>query len=75
VRIRLPNTGASARVALVSSSAETVERLFAEESGRAIASLIRLLGDFDLAEEAVQDAFVVALQVSQWPMGKSESLS
>ncbi|HMC49789.1 MAG TPA: sigma factor, partial [Solirubrobacterales bacterium] len=39
--------------------------MFREESGRAIASLIRVLGDFDLAEEAVQDAFVVALQV--WP--------
>ncbi|TML75017.1 MAG: RNA polymerase sigma factor [Actinobacteria bacterium] len=39
--------------------------MFREESGRAVASLIRVLGDFDLAEEAVQDAFVVALQV--WP--------
>ncbi len=51
--------------ATVSASAETVERLFREESGRAIASLIRVLGDFDLAEEAMQDAFVVALEV--WP--------
>jgi RNA polymerase sigma-70 factor, ECF subfamily len=39
--------------------------LFREESGRAVATLIRVLGDFDLAEEAVQDAFVVALEV--WP--------
>jgi len=39
--------------------------LFREESGRAVAALIRVLGDFDLAEEAVQDAFLVALEV--WP--------
>jgi RNA polymerase sigma-70 factor (ECF subfamily) len=42
-----------------------VERAFREESGRAIASLIRVLGDFDLAEDAVADAFVVALE--RWP--------
>jgi RNA polymerase sigma-70 factor (ECF subfamily) len=42
-----------------------VDRLFRQESGRAVATLIRVLGDFDLAEEAVQDAFVVALQ--RWP--------
>ena len=42
-----------------------VERVFREESGKARASLIRALGDIDLAEEAVQDAFVVALE--QWP--------
>jgi RNA polymerase sigma-70 factor, ECF subfamily len=42
-----------------------VDRLFREESGRAIATLIRLTGDFDLAEEAVQEAFVVALE--RWP--------
>jgi RNA polymerase sigma-70 factor, ECF subfamily len=44
---------------------ETVGRLFREESGRAVATLIRVLGDFDLAEEAVQDAFVTALET--WP--------
>jgi RNA polymerase sigma-70 factor, ECF subfamily len=42
-----------------------IERVFRAESGRAVASLVRLLGDIDLAEEAVQDAFVVALQ--RWP--------
>ncbi|HMG43961.1 MAG TPA: RNA polymerase sigma factor [Acidimicrobiales bacterium] len=42
-----------------------VERVFRSESGRAVASLIRLLGDIDLAEEAVQDAFVTAIQ--RWP--------
>ena len=42
-----------------------VERTFREESGRALATLIRILGDFDLAEEAVQDAFVTAIE--RWP--------
>ena len=42
-----------------------VDRLFREESGRAVATLIRVLGDFDLAEEAVQDAFISALET--WP--------
>ena len=42
-----------------------VDRLFREESGRAVATLIRVLGDFDPAEEAVQEAFVVALE--RWP--------
>ncbi|GAA4528884.1 RNA polymerase sigma factor [Nonomuraea ferruginea] len=42
-----------------------VERVFAEEYGRAVAVLTRILGDIDLAEEAVQDAFAVA--VRRWP--------
>jgi len=42
-----------------------VDRLFREESGRVVATLIRVLGDFDLAEEAVQEAFVTALET--WP--------
>jgi RNA polymerase sigma-70 factor (ECF subfamily) len=37
-------------------------RLFREESGRILASLIRLLGDFDRAEEAMQEAFAVAAE-------------
>src|SRR6266571_9235591 len=44
---------------------EAVSRLYREESGRILATLIRLLGDFDLAEEVVQEAFVAALE--QWP--------
>jgi RNA polymerase sigma-70 factor (ECF subfamily) len=44
---------------------EAVERLFREESGRAVATMIRVLGDFDLAEEVVQEAFARALEV--WP--------
>ena len=44
---------------------EIVDRLFREEQGRAVATLIRVTGDFDLAEEVVQDAFVRALET--WP--------
>ncbi len=46
-------------------SEEAIDRLFRRESGRAVATLIRAIGDFDLAEEAVQDAFVTALE--RWP--------
>ncbi|MEU8116800.1 RNA polymerase sigma factor [Micromonospora sp. NPDC048947] len=42
-----------------------VEAVFRAEYGRAVAVLVRLLGDIDLAEEAVQDAFVIA--VRRWP--------
>jgi RNA polymerase sigma-70 factor (ECF subfamily) len=45
--------------------ASEIERVFRSESGRAVATLVRFFGDIDLAEEAVQDAFVVALQ--HWP--------
>ena len=41
-----------------------VERVFREESGRILAGLLRAVGDFDLAEEALQDAFTEALE--QW---------
>ena len=47
------------------STEEVVDRVFRRESGRAVATLIRVLGDFDLAEEAVQDAFLTALE--RWP--------
>ncbi|TML62121.1 MAG: sigma-70 family RNA polymerase sigma factor [Actinobacteria bacterium] len=43
----------------------TIARLFREESGRAVAALVRALRDVDLAEDAVQEAFVVALD--RWP--------
>jgi RNA polymerase sigma-70 factor (ECF subfamily) len=49
----------------VSGAGEVVDRLFRRESGRAVATLIRILGDFDLAEEAVQEAFAIALE--RWP--------
>jgi RNA polymerase sigma-70 factor (ECF subfamily) len=42
-----------------------IARVFREEHGRAVAVLIRALGDIDLAEDAVQDAFTVA--VEHWP--------
>ncbi|MFF0314240.1 RNA polymerase sigma factor [Micromonospora sp. NPDC005252] len=42
-----------------------VEAVFRAEYGRAVAVLVRLLGDIDLAEEAVQDAFAIALR--RWP--------
>jgi RNA polymerase sigma-70 factor (ECF subfamily) len=42
-----------------------IERIFRDESGRAVASLVRRFGDIDAAEEAVQEAFVVAL--ARWP--------
>jgi RNA polymerase sigma-70 factor (ECF subfamily) len=44
---------------------ETVNAVYLEESRRVLATLIRLLGDFDVAEEALQDAFRAALE--QWP--------
>ena len=42
-----------------------LERIFREERGRVTATLIRLFGDIDVAEEAVQEAFLVATQ--RWP--------
>jgi RNA polymerase sigma-70 factor, ECF subfamily len=42
-----------------------VGRIFREESGRSVAALIRVVGDIDLAEDAVQEAFAVALR--RWP--------
>ena len=49
------------------TNASLVERTFRGEFGRAVATLVRLFGDIDLAEEAVQEAFVVALK--RWPDG------
>ena len=43
---------------------DAVDSLYRSESRRVLATLIRLLGDFDLAEEALHDAFVAALE--QW---------
>jgi RNA polymerase sigma-70 factor (ECF subfamily) len=43
----------------------TVDSVYRAESRRILATLIRLLGDFDLAEEALQDAFTAALE--KWP--------
>ena len=48
------------------SVADDIERIFRSESRRVLATLIRLLGDFDRAEEAMQEAFRVALE--KWPV-------
>jgi RNA polymerase sigma-70 factor (ECF subfamily) len=47
------------------SSQATIDAIYTAESRRVLATLIRLLGDFDLAEEAMHDAFRAALE--QWP--------
>ncbi len=47
------------------NTAAAIERFYREEFGRILATLIRVLGDFDLAEDAAQDAFASA--VEQWP--------
>ncbi|WP_051808374.1 RNA polymerase sigma factor [Actinoplanes subtropicus] len=47
--------------------AAAIERIFRAEYGRAVAVLTRYLGDLDVAEEAVQEAFVAA--VRRWPEG------
>ena len=44
---------------------ELLDSVYRAESGRILATLIRLLGDFDLAEDAMQDAFATALE--RWP--------
>ncbi|MCW1924036.1 RNA polymerase sigma factor [Luteolibacter arcticus] len=46
---------------------ERLDAVYRAESGRILATLIRLLGDFDLAEDAMHDAFAAALE--QWPQG------
>jgi RNA polymerase sigma-70 factor (ECF subfamily) len=47
------------------SSPATIDAIYVAESRRVLATLIRLLGDFDLAEEAMHEAFRAALE--QWP--------
>ncbi|MBV8357439.1 MAG: RNA polymerase sigma factor [Deltaproteobacteria bacterium] len=44
---------------------ETIETLYRSESGRILATLVRLLGDLDLAEEAMHEAFAAAVET--WP--------
>lgn len=43
----------------------TIDRVFREEAGRVTAGLIKVLGDFELAQDVVQDAFAIALR--RWP--------
>src|ERR1700761_7022838 len=42
-----------------------IDKIFRDEAGRALATLIRLVGDFDLAEDVLQEAFAIALD--RWP--------
>jgi RNA polymerase sigma-70 factor (ECF subfamily) len=53
----MSDAGAAARV--------MVDAVYRSDSRRVLATLIRLLGEFDLAEEALQDAFAAALE--RWP--------
>lgn len=46
-------------------SASEIERTFDEEYGRVVAVLVGVFGDIDVAEDAAQDAFTVAVQ--RWP--------
>jgi RNA polymerase sigma-70 factor, ECF subfamily len=48
-----------------STDAAAIERIFRDEYGRAVAVLVRVFGDIDVAEDAVQEAFTVAAQ--RWP--------
>ena len=48
-----------------------LERAFRDEWGRVLASLIGFLGDFELAEEAAQEAFAIAAE--RWPRAGTPS--
>jgi RNA polymerase sigma-70 factor, ECF subfamily len=54
-------------VSATASVNQTLSAVYLSESRRVLATLIRMLGDFDVAEEALQDAFRAALE--QWPKG------
>ena len=49
----------------VEASEQQIERIFREEYGRVVASLVRRFGDIDVAEEAASEALLVALE--KWP--------
>jgi RNA polymerase sigma-70 factor (ECF subfamily) len=59
------DTSANAGAGAAATIGAAVAALYRRDSRKVLATLIRLLGDFDLAEEAVQDAFKAA--VEQWP--------
>src|SRR5271168_4740655 len=44
---------------------QRIARCFSDDAGRAVASLARAVGDLDLAEDAIADAYVIALE--RWP--------
>ena len=64
-RIPAASMGGAVEVRPLVGLVATVEHVFREEWGRVLASLIGLLGDFDLAEEAAQEAFAIAAE--RWP--------
>src|SRR5215467_12977429 len=57
--------GAMSADTLLESNTVKIEEIYRQESTRILATLIRLLGSFDMAEEAAQDAFATALE--KWP--------
>jgi RNA polymerase sigma-70 factor (ECF subfamily) len=60
-----PATGRGLAVPERGTALTDIERVFRAEYGRAVAVLVRVFGDIDVAEEAVQDAFATAVQ--RWP--------
>src|SRR5690242_19905413 len=50
---------------MTSSTTEALAAVFREEAGRLTAAMVRVLGNFDVAEEVVQDSLVAALE--KWP--------
>jgi RNA polymerase sigma-70 factor (ECF subfamily) len=65
----VPDATAAARAATTAATPDAAEvgRIFRTEAGRSVAALIRVFADIDLAEDAVQEAFVAALRT--WPSG------
>jgi len=61
----LPEAKECATLAWMTQASDTLEKVFREEHGRIIATLIRISGSFDLAEEALQEALVSA--AAHWP--------
>ena len=61
----LPGPGYGMTNSQMPSAMEAADEIFRTEYGRILASLIRVFGDFDLAEDALQDALLVAL--ARWP--------
>jgi RNA polymerase sigma-70 factor, ECF subfamily len=59
--------GTTAANSAIPMTPPEIEKIFRDQAGRALATLIRLVGDFDLAEDALQDAFAAALE--RWPAG------
>jgi RNA polymerase sigma-70 factor (ECF subfamily) len=61
----VPDPNDAAKVGSAQVSTGEIGRIFRAESGRSVATLIRIFGDIDIAEDAIQEAFAVAL--AKWP--------